>query len=97
MNGEWVDIVLVVNPSLDDKVGFVEICYNGEQQTLRTGGTRYYHKTMVGLEVAPKWVAYGGGAIGTEITVDLAGLRIGTDFASVTKNPRIPQNANPPH
>lgn len=79
----WVDIVLVVNPSLDDKVGYIEIYFNGEKQTLLTGGTRLYHKTMDGLEVAPKWGAYGGGVIGTEVTVDLADLRVGTDLASV--------------
>ena len=81
--GEWVDVVLVVNPSLDDKIGFIELYFNGEHQPLLTGGTRLYHKTMDGLEVAPKWGAYGGGAIGTEITVDLADLRIGTDLASI--------------
>ncbi|MEO7413880.1 MAG: heparin lyase I family protein [Opitutaceae bacterium] len=85
--GEWVDIVLVVKPSLDPQVGFVEIYCNGEHQTLLTGGTRVYGKTMDGLEVAPKWGAYGGGAIGTDITVDLAGLRIGTDLASVAPAP----------
>lgn len=81
--GEWVDIVLVVNPSLDPTEGFIEIHFNGELQPLLSGGTRFYHKTMDGLEVAPKWGAYGGGAIGTEITVDLADLRVGTSLASV--------------
>jgi hypothetical protein len=81
--GEWVDVVLVINPSLDRKIGYVEIYFNGQLQTLRNGGTRAYEKTMDGLEVAPKWGAYGGGAIGTDITVNLADLRIGTDLASV--------------
>jgi hypothetical protein len=88
--GEWVDIVLVVCPSLDPAVGYIEIYFNGEPQRLLTGGTRFHHKTMDGLEVAPKWGAYGGGAIGTEITVDLADLRIGTDLASVRPPARFP-------
>lgn len=91
--GEWVDIVLVVNPSLDDQVGYVEIYFNGKPQMLRSGGTRHYHKTMDGLEVAPKWGAYGGGAIGTEITVDLADLRVGTDLASVLVRQAAPSNS----
>jgi hypothetical protein len=38
---------------------------------------------MDGLEVAPKWGAYNKNVIGTEISVDLADLRIGTDLESV--------------
>ncbi len=81
--GTWVDVVLVINPSRDEKTGYVEIYFNGEQQKLTTGGTRDYCKTMDGLEVAPKWGAYNKNAIGTEITVDLADLRIGTALESV--------------
>jgi hypothetical protein len=79
----WADIVLVVKPSPDKKVGYVEIYFNGELQTMLTGGTRAYERIMDGLEVAPKWGSYGGGSVGTEVTVDLADLRIGTDLASV--------------
>ncbi len=81
--GEWVDIVLAVKVSTDEKVGYLELTFNGELQTLSTGGTRVYHKTMDGLEVAPKWGAYNKNVIGTEIIVDLADLRIGTDLESV--------------
>jgi hypothetical protein len=81
--GTWVDVVLVINPSRNEKTGYVEIYFNGEQQKLLTGGTRDYCKTMDGLEVAPKWGAYNKNAIGTEISVDLADLRIGTDLGSV--------------
>lgn len=85
--GEWVDIVLAVRPSRDEKKGYVEIYFNGKLQTLESGGTRVHGKTMDGLEVAPKWGVYGGGAIGMEITVDLADLRIGTDLESVQPEP----------
>ena len=81
--GTWVDVVLVINPSRDEKTGYVEIYFNGEPQKLLTGGARDYCKTMDGLEVAPKWGAYNKNAIGTEIIVDLADLRIGTDLESV--------------
>ncbi len=91
--GEWVDVVLVVTPSLDPKVGFVEIHLNGKHQKLLNGSTRIYGKTMDGLEVAPKWGAYGGGSVGTDITVNLADLRIGTDFASVTPPSPAPLSA----
>jgi hypothetical protein len=85
--GTWVDLVLVINPSRDEKTGYVELYFNGKQQTLLTGGTRDYCKTMDGLEVAPKWGAYNKNALGTEITVDLADLRIGTDLESVMPKP----------
>ena len=39
------------------------------------------------LEIGTKWGAYGKNAIGTDITVDLADLRIGTDLASVLPKP----------
>jgi len=85
--GTWVDVVLVINPSLDEKAGYVELYFNGDKQRLLTGGTRDFCKTMDGLEVAPKWGAYNSGAIGTEITVNLADLRIGTDLESVMPKP----------
>ena len=81
--GEWVDIVLVICPSVDEKKGYVELYLNGQKQKFSTGATRDYCKTMDGMEVAPKWGAYGRNVIGTEITVDLADLRIGTDLKSV--------------
>ena len=81
--GTWVDVVLAVKPSLDKKVGYVEVYFNGVLQPLLTGGTRAYEKTMDGLEVAPKWGAYNSASVGTDITVELADLRIGTDLASV--------------
>jgi len=85
--GTWVDVVLVINPSRDEKIGYVEIYFDGAKQTLLTGGTRDYCKTMDGLEVAPKWGAYNANTIGTDITVDLADLRIGTDLESVRPKP----------
>jgi Polysaccharide lyase len=83
----WGDVVLVVKPSRDEKVGYLEIYFNGKHQTLLTGGTREYLKTMDGLEVAPKWGVYNRFAIGAEINVSLADLRIGTDFNSVAPKP----------
>ena len=83
----WADIVLVVKPSRDEEIGYVEIYFNGQHQTLLTGGTRDYFKTMDGMEVAPKWGAYNKNAIGAEIIVDLADLRIGTDLESVAPKP----------
>ncbi|MFC1761775.1 heparin lyase I family protein [Planctomycetota bacterium] len=81
--GIWVDVVLVIKLSRDKEVGYLEFYFNGEKQTLLTGGTRVYHNTMDGWEVAPKWGAYNRHVIGTEITVDLADLRIGTDLKAV--------------
>ena len=85
--GTWVDIVLVINPHIDETTGYIELYFNGKLQTLSTGGTRAYHKTMDGHEVAPKWGCYNRAAIGTEVTVDLADLRIGTDLESVMPTP----------
>jgi hypothetical protein len=85
--GTWVDIVLVINPSVSDSVGYVELYFNGIQQSFVTGTKRVYHKTMDGLEVAPKWGCYNKASIGTEITVNLADLRIGTSLQSVMPKP----------
>lgn len=85
--GTWVDVVLVINPSIDEKIGYVELYFNGKHQSLLTGGTRVYHKTMDGLEVAPKWGCYNKACIGTEITVDLAHMRVAYDLASAMPKP----------
>ncbi len=85
--GEWVDIVLVVHVSRDAKKGFVEFYLNGRKQTLTGGKSRFFAKTMDGDEVAPKWGAYNRYCIGTEITVSLADMRIGTDLESVMPKP----------
>ncbi len=87
--GEWVDIVLVIKQSINDKEGYVELHFNGDLQQLLTGATRDYHKTMDGWEVAPKWGAYNRNAIGTDIIVSLADLRIGTSLESVMPKPVI--------
>lgn len=81
--GTWVDVVLVINPSINENVGYVELYFNGEQQIFFTGNKREYHKTMDGLEVAPKWGCYNRASIGTEVTVYLADLKIGTTLESV--------------
>ena len=91
--GTWVDIVLVINPSVDEKKGYVEIYFNGKLQKLSTGGTRVYHKKMDGLEVATKWGCYNNARNGTEVTVKLADLRIGTTLESVM--PKSRSNAQP--
>ncbi len=86
----WVDIVLVIKLSREKTVGYIEFYFNGDKQELLTGGTRVYHNTMDAFEVSPKWGAYNKNAIGTEITVDIADLRIGTDLESV-----MPKRATP--
>ena len=94
MIGTWVDIVLVIKLSRDDNTGYIELYFNGEKQELLTGGTRVYHKTMGGWEIAPKWGVYNRHVIGTEITVDLADMRIGTDLESVMPKTIITTNPN---
>ncbi len=85
--GTWVSVVLAIRPSRDAKTGCVEIWLDGEKQKLATGGTRFFGKTMDGSEVAPKWGAYNRNAVGTEIDVCLADLRIATDLKSAMPEP----------
>ena len=85
--GHWVDVVLVIKLSRDVDAGYIELYFNGEKQELLGGGTRVYHNTMGGWEIAPKWGAYNKNAIGTEITVDIADMRIGSDLESVFPEP----------
>jgi hypothetical protein len=42
----WNDIVLHVNFSTDPTVGFVELYYDGQLQTLSNGSTRFYEATL---------------------------------------------------
>lgn len=73
--------------------GAVYLHFNGKQQKLVGGGTRYYSKTMDGGEVAPKWGAYNLYGIGTEISLSLADMRIGTDLGSVV--PKVTKSGKP--
>jgi hypothetical protein len=64
--------------------GWVEYWYNGQQQTLKTGGTRYYGLTLDGGHTEPKWGLYGAPEVSITNLVD--GLRIASTYAEA--NPR---------
>lgn len=42
----WIDIVMRVKFSTNPSVGFVEIWYNGQPQTMKNGSKRIYYETL---------------------------------------------------
>jgi hypothetical protein len=76
----WLTVVLHLKISRDEKIGFIEFWYNGEQQTLSNGRTRYPARTLDDGENDPKWGVYG--ATGTTMTLYVHALRIASDYAS---------------
>ncbi len=88
--GEWVNFVVIVKQSEDKQKGYIEFYVNGEMQKFSTGETRYYHKTLDGSETGPKWGAYNSSAVGREITVHLAEMRITTSLETAMHGSTIP-------
>jgi hypothetical protein len=83
---KWFTVVLAIKYSLDVKQGYVEFWYEGTQQTLRNGSTRFVCRTHDGDYSDPKWGVYG--ASNATVTNYVCGLRIGSDYESA--NPDAP-------
>lgn len=77
----WASVVLCVKISRNASIGYVEFYWNGVKQTLLTGGTRVYHRTLDGDNVDPKWGAYNGNIQPYNVSVYLNSMKIATDLA----------------
>ncbi|ASZ13219.1 polysaccharide lyase [Chitinophaga pendula] len=75
----WQSYVLRIKVSRDASVGFIEFWYNGQAQSLKTGGQRYYARTLDADYCDPKWGVYGADA--SAITNYVDRLRIGSTYA----------------
>lgn len=75
---QWYTVVLSIKISADIKQGYVEWWYNGQPQTLRSGGTRFPCRTWDGDYSDPKWGVYG--AQGSVVTNYVTSLKIATTY-----------------
>jgi Polysaccharide lyase len=79
----WFTIVLAINESYDQKIGYIELWYNGERQTFNNGEMRFYCQTLDGGYIDPKWGMYGtNSSPKPQSATFLADLRIASDYAS---------------
>lgn len=90
----WVSFVVGIKMSRDYNVGYVELWYNGEKQTLSNSGfqdymvtiasdgKRAFHKTFDGKVVYPKWGSYNANACNFNTTTYYDEMRVATNLAS---------------
>jgi hypothetical protein len=80
----WHRIVLHKKWSSDPSVGFVEIWYDGAQQTMMNGSTRVHHANLrPGYSAYMKQGIYRSDRIGGNAVMYLDDVRIGTSRAAV--------------
>jgi len=89
--GVWQTFVVHVNISASASVGYVELWYNGVQQTLAGGVTRMYCQTLdptSGSYDAVKWGVYRSGAMDGKGSADayMSNAKVGTTYADVDPN-----------
>jgi len=75
----WVQVVLRIGVSSDISKGFIELWWNGTQQKLLPGSTRFVCRTLDASYCDPKWGVYGGD--GGDVTNHVAALIIATTYA----------------
>jgi hypothetical protein len=74
----WVRMTVRMHIGRGDD-GWVELWYNGQQQTLKTGGTRFYGLTLSGDTIEPKWGVYGSTSVSATNYVDA--LKIASTYS----------------
>ncbi len=89
----WQNFVVHINISADTNVGYVEVWYNGVNQTLPggvsvNGASRLYCQTLdptAGSYDAVKWGVYRSGAMDGKgpATAYMSGAKLGTTYADV--------------
>jgi len=79
---KWYSIVLHLLVSRDEHKGFIELWFDGKQQTLNKNSTRYAARTLDAGHCDPKWGVYGGDD--GDHTTFVAEPKIGTTLEDVT-------------
>jgi hypothetical protein len=76
----WNSVVLGMGVSRDITKGWIEFWFNGQQQTLSNGSTRFVCRTLddEGCQVDPKWGIYG--AKDDEVITYVASLKIAATY-----------------
>src|SRR6185295_6747449 len=78
----WQTVVLAIKVSADIKLGYVEWWYNGQQQMLRNGSTRFVCRTWDGDYSDPKWGVYG--ASGSVVTNYVTSLKLAGSYGEAS-------------
>jgi hypothetical protein len=81
--GDWNRYTIGIHTSSSESSGWVELYFNGAQQTLAGGTTRYTGRTWDSAN-EPKWGAYDSDDGSTEIVNRIDSLRMGTSYADVS-------------
>jgi len=76
----WNHFVLGLHLSDSASSGWIEFWFNGSQQTLSNGSTRYFGRTLDDIN-EPKWGIYG--ATDTSVNSYADGLKVGRSFNDV--------------
>ncbi|WP_327352399.1 hypothetical protein [Streptomyces sp. NBC_01304] len=80
----WKHLALGIHTSDEASTGWIELYYNGEQQTMSNGSTRYPGRTWDGLN-KPKWGTYGADIENTAGIDWVDDLAVGTSYADVAR------------
>jgi hypothetical protein len=88
----WYQSVIEIGVSDSTGGGRIEFWLNGMQEVFSNGSIEFAGKTFDGSSVDPKWGIYG--AVGTDVTDDVADIRIGATYADVAP-PDPPAAASP--
>jgi DNA-binding beta-propeller fold protein YncE len=78
--GVWHEFIIRVNHSQNSTVGFAELWFDGQQQTMTNGELRYYGKTLLDEYNYPKAGYYRDDDTTDSGEVDIAGYRISRSF-----------------
>ncbi|HVI47552.1 MAG TPA: heparin lyase I family protein [Chitinophaga sp.] len=79
VTNSWNSYVMRIRVSKDSTQGYIEFWYNGVQQTLSNGSTRYYARTLDADYCDPKWGIYGGDS--EDLTNYVGALKIASSYA----------------
>jgi hypothetical protein len=82
VKGQWINFVVAVRLAKDNS-GYLELWYNGVQQTMINGSTRYTGPIFKGTHVNPKWGVYRSGPNKGHAVQYVNSPKIGLTYESV--------------
>jgi uncharacterized membrane protein YgcG len=83
----WHSFVVAIKVSADIQAGYLELWFDGKQQTFSTGKTRFSCRTLDADYCDPKWGVYGGQ--GTDASNRVCALKIGSSY-DAARPPSVP-------
>ena len=83
VSGTWQQFVIRMKVSEDASIGFVELWYNGVQQTFTNGSKRLKCRTLDSDYCDPKWGVYGGDS--SKVNHIVKKIRIASTYADAAQ------------